>query len=201
MLSLTKLITVAALATVGFADIFPGEGCLDALLVREQELLFGDQSITYRSHSCGPSYIPGFGIFDFPPLCYIFDTCIQQPPPPPPPKNVCGVSCETSCNNTVGTLPPVTDDCQSITDSLQVFQEQLNPTFVVAPGHVETLTFGTCNLFFQNLGLTELIYCWSDLSTQAQADEAACFPPVHPPFSEGLCTSSDGTWAVGASHS
>ena len=71
--------------------------------------------------------------------------------------------------------------------------------------------------FFQNNGITDLEYCWADLvrrlpsgdltcrslmrhvfqGSTASAAGSACFPPVMPVKSEGLCTAADGTWAVG----
>lgn len=151
------------------------------------------------------------GFFDLWPLCIFFHTCRpyffpppyypQQPPPPPPPRDVCGAPCVTSCNDNVGQLPPVTDDCQTIQNSIQILTAQLATTFSVASDHQETLSFGTCTIFFENLGKSELEYCWTGLSNNSALAGAACFPPVHPPFSEGLCTAYDGTWSVGAAHS
>lgn len=122
-----------------------------------------------------------------------------------------------SCNNNAGTLPPVIDDCAQIKDAIIIFEGQTSPTFDVAAYGIETLTFGTCSFFFQNNDYEELEYCWSDLvryifnghllntfdaycfmqSSQASAAGSACFPPEQPFTSEGLCTASDGTWAVG----
>lgn len=63
----------------------------------------------------------------------------------------------------MGQLPPVTDDCQTIQNSIQILNAQLATTFSVESGHQETLSFGTCTIFFENLGRFELDYCWSDL--------------------------------------
>lgn len=37
------------------------------------------------------------------------------------------------------------------------------PTFDVQPDHAQTITFGTCRFFFQNVGPTPLEYCWLSL--------------------------------------
>ena len=31
------------------------------------------------------------------------------------------------------------------------------------PNHVQTITFGTCRFFFQNVGPQPLSYCWTSL--------------------------------------
>ncbi|KAH9848219.1 hypothetical protein C2E23DRAFT_844907 [Lenzites betulinus] len=75
------------------------------------------------------------------------------------------------------------------------------PTFDVEAGHVQTITSGTCRFFFQNNGPLPLEYCWLSLAQTASQAGNACFPPVQPMSSEGLCVSSDSSWEVGAAHS
>ncbi|KIJ32170.1 hypothetical protein M422DRAFT_70709 [Sphaerobolus stellatus SS14] len=143
------------------------------------------------------------GFFDLWPLCLFFHTCrpFFLPPPPPSPRNVCNANCTVTCNNDVGVLPPVSDDCAAVQASVQIFASELSTTFTTEPNHLESLSFGTCLIFFENLGKTNLDYCWSSLGTVSAIAGGPCFPPTHPPFSEGICKAKDGTWAVGISHS
>jgi hypothetical protein len=69
----------------------------------------------------------------------------------------------TTCNNNTGVLPPISQDCQTIANAIQIFQGTQNDTFTVAPNHLETLTFGTCSLFFENLSSGSMAYRFSSL--------------------------------------
>ena len=69
----------------------------------------------------------------------------------------------TSCNNITGRLPPISDDCETIEASIQIFASDItSSTFTTQPNHQTSLTFGTCGYFFQNLGKTALVECWAD---------------------------------------
>ncbi|KAF8516637.1 hypothetical protein JB92DRAFT_2810146 [Gautieria morchelliformis] len=173
--------------------------CSGAKLVQKTTISAGDQLIEYTSHSCSTQSVSRRGLFDSPPLCILFGTC--KPPPPPAPMNVCGSICTNSCNDNAGDLPPTSQDCQTIANAIQIFQGTQNDTFTVAANHLETLTFGTCSLFFENLSSASIEYCFSSLSTEGIEAGDECFPPVQPFSSEGLCTGSKNLWAVGAAHS
>lgn len=69
----------------------------------------------------------------------------------------------TVCNNDAGVLPPISQDCQTIVDSILIFSASQSDIFNVTSNHMETLTFGTCSFFFENLGSTTLDYCFSSL--------------------------------------
>ncbi|KAI0665478.1 hypothetical protein C8Q78DRAFT_559361 [Trametes maxima] len=114
--------------------------------------------------------------------------------------NVCGEICTTVCAQS-GRIPPSNDDCATLVDSITVLESQLPPTFDVAPNHMQTITFGTCRFFFENVGSTTLEYCWLDLAQVASASGNACFPPVQPTMSEGLCIPREAIWEVGVAHS
>jgi len=106
-------------------------------------------------------------------------TVTVSPSPTPTATNVCGAICDTTCGQ-LGQLPPTTDDCQVIKDSIQVFEGNSAPTFVVDPLHIQQLTFGTCRFFFENLGTYSLEYCWQDLANQGSVAATTCFPPTQP---------------------
>ncbi|KAI0665477.1 hypothetical protein C8Q78DRAFT_1083925 [Trametes maxima] len=114
--------------------------------------------------------------------------------------NVCGEICTNVCGLS-GSLPPTSEDCQALVNSIVILQSDLPPTFDVLPGHVQTIEFGTCRFFFENVGPIPLEYCWRDLGQTASAAGNACFPPVQPVMSEGLCIPSSALWEVGAAHS
>ncbi|KAL1942358.1 hypothetical protein VTO73DRAFT_6422 [Trametes versicolor] len=115
--------------------------------------------------------------------------------------NVCGAICTTVCGQS-GRLEPITEDCEQLVNAITILNGQIAPTFDVEPDHAQTITFGTCRFFFQNVGPTPLEYCWLSLAQVASAAGNACFPPVQPMSSEGLCIdSADAEWQVGAAHS
>ncbi|KAI0031084.1 hypothetical protein K488DRAFT_87144 [Vararia minispora EC-137] len=112
-------------------------------------------------------------------------------------KNVCGSICNTVCSNAAGNLPPISDDCQMIKNAVQIFQNNNDATFTVAPAATEELVFGTCSFFFTNLSNSTQVACWQDLANSASVSGAACFPPTMPLHSEGDCRALDGTWVLG----
>ncbi|KAI0819692.1 hypothetical protein BC628DRAFT_966382 [Trametes gibbosa] len=114
--------------------------------------------------------------------------------------NVCNEICTDVCAQS-GRLPPISDDCDALMNAITVLNGQILPTFDVEPNHVQTITSGTCRFFFQNNGPEPLEYCWLSLAQTASQAGNACFPPVQPMSSEGLCVSGDSSWEVGAAHS
>ncbi|KAA1470997.1 hypothetical protein DENSPDRAFT_85298 [Dentipellis sp. KUC8613] len=127
-------------------------------------------------------------------------TLTVSPSPSPTPKDVCGIPCNTTCSE-VGQLPPTTDDCQVIKDSIAIFQGNAAPTFTVDPLHITQLTFGTCRFFFENLGTVPLEYCWQDLANTGSLAATQCFPPNSPFSTLATCEAADSSWEVGVSHS
>ncbi|KAH9939703.1 uncharacterized protein BXZ73DRAFT_99338 [Epithele typhae] len=115
-------------------------------------------------------------------------------------NDVCGVNCTNVCA-VVGDLPPDQSDCSVIFDAITILNGSVAPEFSVDAGHMQTLSFGTCRIFFQNFSPQPLEYCWLSFGQVASAAGSACFPPVQPVNSEGLCIASDGTWRVGIAHS
>ncbi|KAI0769486.1 hypothetical protein BC629DRAFT_1442179 [Irpex lacteus] len=116
--------------------------------------------------------------------------------PTPTSINVCDVPCTDACGH-LGDLPPISEDCQQIFDSINITSGSIAPTFDVQMNNIHQLTFGTCRVFFENFSNQTLTFCWDTLSQQAQAADAACFPPVQPVNSAGFCAPSDGSWQVG----
>ncbi|KAI0739498.1 hypothetical protein C8Q80DRAFT_185413 [Daedaleopsis nitida] len=120
--------------------------------------------------------------------------------PPPPVTDVCGESCTMVCGE-LGTLPPTSEDCQQLVNSITVLNGSIPPEFTVEPNHVQTISFGTCRFFFENVSPEPLTFCWLSLAQTASAAGDACFPPNQPVLSEGLCIPASGLWEVGAAHS
>ncbi|KIP01533.1 hypothetical protein PHLGIDRAFT_17135 [Phlebiopsis gigantea 11061_1 CR5-6] len=97
----------------------------------------------------------------------------------------------------IGDLPPISEDCQTIVDSITIMNGSISSTFNVAPNTIEQLTFGTCRFWFQNNSNATLTECWTALAQAASVAESACFPPVQPVQSVGLCTPADASWQIG----
>jgi hypothetical protein len=190
--------------------------CTGAMIENTASITIGDNVVDFHSVSCAsPDETEGtsdvsrrsllFGLTSFwykSPFCFFCGNCQPKPPPPPPkPTNVCNASCKITCNNHAGILPPIREDCAMIEEAITVMAGNIASTFVVDPNHIETLTFGTCSYFFSNLNSKkQLEYCWTSLSSTANAAGAGCFPPHQPFYPEGVCTAS-GSWLVGAAHS
>ncbi|KAI0776867.1 hypothetical protein BD413DRAFT_490977 [Trametes elegans] len=132
--------------------------------------------------------------------------------------DVCGAICTTVCAQPAqNALPPVSEDCAQLVNAITILNGQIPPTFIVAPQHAQTITFGTCRFFFENAAAPgPLEYCWLSLYVRphprwvceavaeaqvASAAGTACFPPVQPITAEALCAPADGAWEVGAAHS
>ncbi|KAI0781555.1 hypothetical protein BC629DRAFT_565264 [Irpex lacteus] len=121
--------------------------------------------------------------------------------PTAPATNVCDQLCSNTCGS-LGDLPPISEDCQTIFDSITILGGSIAPTFNVAPNSIQQLTFGTCRVFFENLSTSQtLTFCWSALANTSSAVGTLCFPPTQPVRSLGLCTAQSGIWAVGIAHS
>ncbi|KAK0444996.1 uncharacterized protein EV420DRAFT_1648514 [Desarmillaria tabescens] len=118
-----------------------------------------------------------------------------------PITSACEKRCTTSCNHVAGVLSPIGEDCATIVDAINIFSTNAPNNFTVKADHTLTLTYESCNYFFANSGTGDVEYCWSDFAYSSVLAGKACFPPVQPFSSEGLCTGLDGTWAAGASHS
>ncbi|KAI0776870.1 hypothetical protein BD413DRAFT_469227, partial [Trametes elegans] len=110
--------------------------------------------------------------------------------------NVCGEICNTVCAIS-GAVPPANADCEALVNAVNALSEEISPTFIVAPNHVQSISSGTCRFFFENLGSKPLEFCWSSLAQTAQAAGNACLPPVKPTMTEGLCIAPNGSWEVG----
>ncbi|PIL32670.1 hypothetical protein GSI_05374 [Ganoderma sinense ZZ0214-1] len=110
--------------------------------------------------------------------------------------NVCGEICTNICSE-VGQLPPTSDDCQELVNAITILNGQISPDFTVDSNHVQTITFGTCRFFFENISPAPLTYCWLSLAQVASAAASQCLPPNQPVLTEGLCIARDSTWEVG----
>ncbi|KAI0338166.1 hypothetical protein BDW22DRAFT_1338372, partial [Trametopsis cervina] len=98
----------------------------------------------------------------------------------------------------LGDLPPISEDCATIFDSITILNGSVPSTFDVPPNSIQQLTFGTCRVFFENLSPSQTITsCWTALANEASAAGTLCFPPTQPVKSLGLCTAASGLWAVG----
>ncbi|RPD72913.1 hypothetical protein L226DRAFT_141221 [Lentinus tigrinus ALCF2SS1-7] len=126
-------------------------------------------------------------------------TVTAAPSPTPTAEDVCDGICTTVCAE-MGSLPPVSDDCQQLSNAITILNGQIPPEFTVDSKHVQTISFETCRFFFENVGPLPLTYCWVSLVQTASAAASACLPPTQPVLSEGLCIAGDGTWEVGVAH-
>ncbi|KAI0328934.1 hypothetical protein GY45DRAFT_1337782 [Cubamyces sp. BRFM 1775] len=115
---------------------------------------------------------------------------------PTPTVDVCGELCSNVCGDS-GSLPPVTEDCDTIVSAITILNGSISPSFDVPSDHVQTLSFGTCRFFFQNFSPFPMSNCWLSFVQIASAAGSACLPPVQPVNSEGLCVASDATWRIG----
>ncbi|KAL0952435.1 hypothetical protein HGRIS_006707 [Hohenbuehelia grisea] len=177
MLSLKNLCFLAAVAASASASILPRAGC-DNPIVETDWVDVNGNLVKFETTHC-PS------------------TAIQARTNT---LNVCGVACTNTCNSDAGTLPPTTEDCGMIKNAITIFQQHSPPSFVVSPSGNKTLSFKTCQFSFVNTGTSDLEYCYTDLSATAGRAGSACFPPVMPLHSEGLCTAADRSFNVIAAH-
>jgi len=197
----------AALKTPRASDVQPsaGDNCPGALVVAEADLPLGDRSVQIVTSFCPKPDSASELSATNDRLCIFFGLCQASGSKSGGPcdhlRNVSGHTCTNYCNTLAGDLPPIAEDCQAIEDAISIFVNAGVSGFVVKPSHIMTLTFGTCKFFFRNMDCMDLEYTWNDLSAAASGAAAACFPPVMPINSEGLCRPRDGTWWVGAAHS
>ncbi|OCH89943.1 hypothetical protein OBBRIDRAFT_835400 [Obba rivulosa] len=197
MKSFACFVAFAALASSGYGlvardpSIQKRTSCPSSSVVSTTTVTVGANSVEISTLSCGVAVTE-----DAAPI--IFDS--PFPVSAPAPADVCNELCTDLCSS-VGPLPPVSEDCAVIVDAITILNGSVSPTFTVDPNTMQQLTFGTCRFFFENVSPNTLEYCWSALSNVASAAETACFPPVQPVFSQGLCVPTDGRWEVGVGHS
>ncbi|KAM5530450.1 hypothetical protein V8D89_015890 [Ganoderma adspersum] len=184
------LLTAAVVAATSYASLLPRDSafCAGATTVSTSSIEVGGKTIEVAKLACGPSVNKRQAATS---------TALAVPAPTP---DVCGELCQNVCADN-GPLPPTTEDCQTIVDAITILNGSTPSTFLVEANHAQTLTFGTCRFFFENLSLNSVEYCWLSFAQVASAAGSACFPPVQPVNSEGLCLSPDALWQVGAAHS
>ncbi|KAI0695662.1 hypothetical protein C8T65DRAFT_664848, partial [Cerioporus squamosus] len=107
-------------------------------------------------------------------------------------------TCTDVCTSS-GSLPPTSEDCEMVFDAISIFNATGSiSTFTVGANRAQTLTFHTCRVFLQNFSPSvPLTFAWTDFAAVATGAGKACFPPVQPVMSEGLCVAPDGVWRVG----
>ncbi|KAF8588190.1 hypothetical protein K439DRAFT_1385036 [Ramaria rubella] len=183
MPSFTQLFTLAACALISLS-VGVNAQCDGAQLIKSVPVNANGATITVNTFSCAPPKLDNRG-------------AIRRDEV----DNVCGELCTNSCNDDAGSLPPVTADCDTIRNSVAILESQLNPTYTVSPKSAQSLSFQTCTFNHANLGNNVQQGCWSSLASVASDAGAACFPPVQPFTSEGICTNSASAWAISAAHS
>ncbi|KAI0338161.1 hypothetical protein BDW22DRAFT_1338579, partial [Trametopsis cervina] len=149
--------------------------CPNSVVVNSSTVLVGDNAVLVETLACGADEVKR-GLF-------------------PPPHKTTSTKSDSCATN--GDLPPISEDCQTIYNSITILQGSIAPTFDVPSNGIQQLTFGTCRVFFSNFSPKTITYCWTSLSTQASAAGTLCFPPTQPVQSLGLCNSADKTWQVG----
>ncbi|THH10899.1 hypothetical protein EW146_g8222 [Bondarzewia mesenterica] len=187
MLSFTRLTLFAALALAASANplgAITARTSSTCTTVKTTDVTVGSNTVVLSSLSCDSTA----SVTLAPVAAATNDT------------NVCGEICNTFCSGQ-GSLPPITQDCQVITEAITLFEGNQSPTFTVQPFHIVQLVFGTCRFFFENLSGAPIDYCWQDLSNTGSAVATTCFPPTQPVESLAECKSPDGTWELGVSHS
>ncbi|KAI1787484.1 hypothetical protein LXA43DRAFT_707505 [Ganoderma leucocontextum] len=183
------LLSAAAVAATSYASLLPRAPtfCAGATTASTSSIDVGGNTVDLTMLSCGP------------PVNKRQDPTTTAVAAPTPTPDVCGELCENVCADS-GPLPPVAEDCAVIVDAITILNGSTPSTFLVEANHAQVLTFGTCSFFFENLSLEPVEYCWLSFAQVASAAGAACFPPVQPIHSEGLCLSPNGLWQVGAAH-
>ncbi|KAF9494643.1 hypothetical protein BDN71DRAFT_972613 [Pleurotus eryngii] len=178
--SFARLLVLAALAFTASASVVPRAGCDNPVAETESVDVGDGKFLTITTTSC-----PG--------------TRIEERTDD---KRICGALCNNSCSNAAGALPPTVEDCGMITKAANIMVTGgFPPSFGLQPGESKNLTFGTCTFSTINKGPSSVTQCWTDMATAATRAGSACYPPVMPLHSEGLCTAPDGSWAVTTSHS
>ncbi|GJJ10681.1 hypothetical protein Clacol_004908 [Clathrus columnatus] len=177
MPSFTKFFTLAACVVASLA-VNPATRCDDARLVKSQSIPTSGGAVSLKAFSCAPK---GAVKRDSSSIV-----------------NLQGEICTNSCNSDAGNLPPVADDCNQIREAIQILGGvgAIDPTFNLGGYGQQNLTFDTCTFFFTNNLPSEIEFDWSDFGNDANQAASACFPPVMPLHSEGLCSAINGEWSV-----
>ncbi|KAI0050156.1 hypothetical protein FA95DRAFT_688843 [Auriscalpium vulgare] len=128
------------------------------------------------------------------------ETVTPTPSPTPPARNVCGLIGNTFCG-TLTSLPPITDDCNEIVNSLTIFASELGTTYTVSPGGSQVLTSNTCSFSFVNKDTVTLEACWQDLAQDGSEVATTCFPPTQPINTLAQYEAPDLTWVINVNHS
>ncbi|EKM51284.1 uncharacterized protein PHACADRAFT_200104 [Phanerochaete carnosa HHB-10118-sp] len=215
MARLSSILTFAVLAaTSSAAHVLrdTSSGCTNPGVVSNQTLSLNGVDIQWTTLSCAVAAQPGEN-FIFPiPLPFPFfppspkpkptTTVVSTPtaPPPVPTTDVCNQVCTDACGS-LGDLPPISEDCQQIFNSITILNSSISPNFVVNSSSIEQLTFGTCRVFFENFSNGTMSECWTTLSNAAEAAGTLCFPPTQPVNSAAFCSPADGSWQIGIAHS
>ncbi|KAI0631602.1 hypothetical protein C8Q77DRAFT_1159369 [Trametes polyzona] len=183
------------------------EVCAGAKAVESSSVKVGSKVVELTTFSCDARLRPAAVHVDDDPVSGSSAVTLAPSPTAPvvptgplPTVDVCGEICKNVCGDS-GELPPTTDDCTTIVDAITILNGSVAPSFAVAPGHVQTLTFGTCRFFFENDSPAPQTNCWLSFVQTASAAASACLPPVQPVNSEGICIASDASWRVGVAHS
>ncbi|KAI0643208.1 hypothetical protein C8Q79DRAFT_915117 [Trametes meyenii] len=191
MKAYTALVSVCALVATGYAFRVTTRDtntvCAGARALTTAPIAVGDKTVELTTFECGAARIHAD---DAAPPTSV------APALPLPTIDVCGLICNNVCGDS-GSLPPVTEDCATIADAITILNGSISPSFTVAPGHAQTLAFGTCRIFFQNFSPFTLSNCWLSFSETANAAASACLPPVQPVNSEGICVAPDASWRIG----
>ncbi|KAI0686886.1 hypothetical protein BC835DRAFT_430766 [Cytidiella melzeri] len=175
--------------------------CANALVVNSSTVMVGENAVVVETLTCAESAAKRglFATHPDPPKTSSTKTSSSAAPAATP-VDVCGQICSDSCASD-GDLPPISEDCQTIYNSITILQGSIAPTFDVPASGTQQLTFGTCRVFFNNFSTKTITSCWTSLSQQASAAGTLCFPPTQPVQSLGLCNAADTTWQIGVGHS
>ncbi|GJE94033.1 hypothetical protein PsYK624_102010 [Phanerochaete sordida] len=209
----TALLALLALALSSTALLVPRDapaGCASPALVSTRTLAAGTAAVELATYACAGARTDGLG------LSIGLSLGLGDPWPTPPPRarptsststapaaaptaDVCGALCTNSCGS-VGSLPPISEDCDEIFKAMSILGAT-SPGFTVEGGHAQQLTYGTCRVYFQNLSGETMSECYQALANAARTAGTQCFPPTQPVNSAGFCKAADGTWQIGIGHS
>ncbi|KAI0776866.1 hypothetical protein BD413DRAFT_231241 [Trametes elegans] len=212
---LTALIPLCAVAVGSYAlltvarDTDMGPGCPGARAVSASAVAVGRKTVELTTFACDTQTVPNAAVSAHadadehaPSPSVVPSATSVAPALSTPTLNVCSDSCTNGCGES-GDLPPTAEDCATIVDAITILNGSISPSFDVAPEHMQTLAFGTCRFSFQNLSPLFMTECWSSFAQFGSSAASACFPPVQPVNSEGVCTSqgSSRVWRVVVTHS
>ncbi|KAF4588135.1 hypothetical protein EYR38_010100 [Pleurotus pulmonarius] len=160
MRAFSNILAIAGLAVAVSAANLPAAvnrmavnaGCNDAKITHTSHVLVGTKQVTRTGLSC------------------TLKRMVAREPSEATiatdPVHVCGQSCTTSCSNVSGILPPTSEDCETISQAIEIFKNQGPSSFVAQPQTMETLAFGTCSYMFVNFSNGPLEFCWEDMQGQ-----------------------------------